>query len=178
MKTILYMGVSINGYIAKVDGNSEWTSKEDLEGFYEQSKKAGNIMMGKNTYHAVSQYGYFPFPDALNVVFSRKKIKNRWGDEVLITNKSPKAILAMLKQKGFTTAFLAGGGQLNSSFAKAGLIDEIYLDVEPLLLSRGIKIFADANFEFWLKLLGIKKLNPDTIQLHYKVLKPIKKKRH
>lgn len=43
MKTILYMGISANGYIAKEDGDSEWTSEEDLKGFYDHSKKAGNI---------------------------------------------------------------------------------------------------------------------------------------
>ena len=171
MKTILYMGISANGYIAKTDGNSEWTSEEDLKGFYEQSKKAGNIIMGKNTYLAALQYGYFPFPDSLNVVVSHKQIENKWGDNVIIMDKPPKEILAMLEQKGFTAAFLAGGGQLNASFVKEGLIDEMYLDIEPLILGQGIKIFADADFEFWMELIDFKKLNINTIQLHYKVIK-------
>ncbi len=171
MKTILYMGISANGYIAKADGNSEWTSDKNLEGFYEQSKKAGNIIMGKNTYLVASQYGYFPFPDSLNVIVSNEKIENKWGDSVVVTNESPKEILSMLEQKGFTTAFLAGGGKLNTSFAKQGLIDEIYLDIEPVILGQGIKIFADSDFEFWLELIDFKKLNTNTIQLHYKVLK-------
>lgn len=171
IKTILYMGISANGYIAKADGNSEWTSEEDLKGFYEQSKKAGNIIMGKNTYLTALQYGYFPFPDALNVVVSHEQIENRWGDNVIVTSESPKEILSMLEQKGFTMAFLAGGGQLNASFAKESLIDEIYLDVEPLILGQGIKIFSDADFEFLLELMDFKKLNSNTIQLHYKVIK-------
>lgn len=165
------MGISVNGYIAKINGNSEWTSDEDLKGFYEQSKKAGNIIMGKNTYHAASQYGYFPFPDAFNIVASHQQIENKWGDKVLITGKSPKEILKILEQKGFTAAFLAGGGQLNSSFAKENLIDELYLDVEPLVFGQGIKVFAEADFEFELELIEVKKLNPHTVQLHYKVLK-------
>jgi len=171
MKTILYMGISANGYIAKADGNSEWTSNENLKGFYEQSKKARNIIMGKNTYLIALQYGYFPFPDSLNIIVSNQKIENKWGDDVIVTNDSPNEILSMLKQKGFTTAFLAGGGQLNTSFAKKGLIDEIYLDVEPMILGQGIKIFADADFEFLLELINFKKLNPNTIQLHYRVIK-------
>ncbi|MBI5733248.1 dihydrofolate reductase [Candidatus Jorgensenbacteria bacterium] len=171
MIIVLYAGVSINGYIAKKDGNSEWTSEEDLRGFYEHSKKAGNIVMGKNTYRAALQYGYFPFPSALNVVFSNEAIENKWGDNVLITNKSPKEVVALLGQKGFTTVFLAGGGQLNSSFAKEGLIDEIYFDVEPLCFGEGIKVFADSDFEFELELINVKKLNGNTVQLHYRVIK-------
>ncbi len=165
------MGVSANGYIAKPDGNSEWTSKEDLNGFYENSKKAGNIVMGKNTYGEAFKHGYFPFPGALNIVLTHKPIKNKWGENVIIADKTPTEVLKMLKEKGFTAAFLAGGGFLNSSFMKNGLIDEIYLDIEPLVFGRGIKIFADADFEFELKLLEINKLNADTIQLHYQVLK-------
>ena len=165
------MGISINGYIAKENGDSEWTSDEDLKGFYEQSKNAGNIIMGKNTYFAASKSGYFPFPDSLNVVVSHEHIKNTWGDNVIVTNESPKEILSMLEQKGFTMAFLAGGGQLNTSFIKENLIDEIYLDVEPLILGKGIKVFAEENFEFNLALIETKKLNSDTVQLYYKVLK-------
>ena len=171
MKTILYMGISVNGYIAKEDGDSEWTSEENLKGFYEQSKSAGNIIMGRNTYLAASKSGYFPFPDALNIVVSHKQIENKWGDKVIITDKSPKEIIEMLEQKGFTVAFLAGGGQLNASFAKDNLIDEIYLDVEPLVLGKGIKVFAEGDFELELELLKTKQLNKNTVQLHYKVLK-------
>ena len=77
----------------------------------------------------------------------------------------------MLEQKGFTFAFLAGGGQLNTSFVKENLIDEIYLDVEPLVFGKGIRVFAEGDFELELELLETKKLNPNTVQLHYKVLK-------
>lgn len=165
------MGITPNGYIAKADGNSEWTSEEDLKGFYETSKKVGNIIMGKNTHQYLVKQGFFPFPDALNLVVSHEKIENTWGDKVIFTDKAPKEILNILQEKGFETAFLAGGGQLNASFMKEGLVDEIYLDVEPLLLGKGIKLFADADFEYELELLEHKKLNDNTLQLHYKVIK-------
>ncbi len=165
------MGISANGYIARENGDSEFTSQEDLNGFFEKSKLAGNIIMGKNTYLEASKQGYFPFPDALNIVVSNQKIENKWGDNVLITNKSPKEILSMLEEKEFKAAFLAGGGQLNSSFLKNGLIDEIYLDVEPLIFGKGIKVFADEDFEYDLELIEVRKLNQDTIQLHYKISK-------
>ena len=127
----------------------------------------------RNTYLAALKSGYFPFPDALNIVVSHQKIENRWGEKVLITNKAPKEIIEILEQKGFTTAFLAGGGQLNTSFVKENLINEIYLDVEPLIIGQGIKIFAEADFELELELFETKKLNPNTVQLHYKVIKSI-----
>lgn len=165
------MGVSINGYVAREDGNSEWTSDEDLKGFYEHSKKAGNIIMGKNTFHAASSYGYFPFPESLNVILTHQQIENKWKDKVIVTGTSPREVLRMLEKKGFQEAFIAGGGQINSSFIKEKLIDEIYLDVEPFVFGKGIKLFADSDFEFNLELLECKNLNKNTVQLHYKVLK-------
>lgn len=169
MKTVLYMGISINGYIAKESGDSEWTSDEDLKGFFDNSKKAGNIIMGKNTFEEASKYGYFPFPDSINIVVTHQEFENKWGDQVVFLNKVPKEVLDFVAEKGFDQAFLAGGGQLNSSFIKAGLIDEIYIDVEPLLFGKGIPIFAPEDFEVGLELLDFKKLNDNTMQLHYKV---------
>lgn len=171
MKTILYMGVTPNGYIARENGDSEWTSEEDLKGFQENSKNAGNIIMGKNTYLDASKAGLIPFQGALNIVVSRENIENKYGNQVLITDKSPKEVLEMLKEKGFTTAFIAGGGLLNTAFMKEGLIDEIYLDVEPLIFGKGIKVFGDGKFDYELELLETKKLNDNTVQLHYKVIK-------
>jgi len=171
MKTILYMGITTNGYIARANGDSEWTSDEDLKGFYDHSKEAGNIVMGKNTYLAASKSGYFPFPDALNIVMTHESIENTWGDRVMITDGSPSEIAKTLEEKGFETLFLAGGGLMNSSFVNAGLIDEIYLDIEPLVFGRGIPIFAHADFELDLELIETKKLNKDTVQVHYRVKK-------
>lgn len=171
MKIILYMGITPNGYIAKTNGDSEWTSQEDLTGFYINSKEAGNIIMGKNTYLAASKSGYFPFPDALNIVVSHETIENKWGEKVIVVDKKPEEILKFLEEKGFDTVFLAGGGQLNSSFIKENLIDEIYFDIEPLMFGKGIKVIADSDFEVELKLLEVNKLNSDTVQLHYIVVK-------
>ena len=89
----------------------------------------------------------------------------------MITDKSPREIVEILEEKGFDSAFLIGGGQLNSSFAKEELLDEIYVDVEPLIFGQGIQIFKESDFEFELKLLGVKKLNENTVQLHYQVIK-------
>lgn len=165
------MGVSINGFIAKTDGDSEWTSDEDLKGFFDNSKRIGNVIMGKNTFHAANKYGYFPFSGAVNVVVTHEQIENTWGDKIIFTDHTPKDILKLLEERDFKEALLIGGGQLNSSFAKEKLIDEIYLDVEPLAFGSGIPVFAQADFEFELKLLEVNKLNEDTIQLHYKIIR-------
>jgi riboflavin biosynthesis pyrimidine reductase len=79
--------------------------------------------------------------------------------------------LKLLKERGFKTALVGGGGKLNSSFMKERLVDEIYLEVTPMIFGKGIKVFEDSNFEAKLELLGVKKLSSNEIQLHYKILK-------
>ena len=100
---------------------------------------------------------------------SHEKIENKWGDNVLITDAAPKKIIKALSKKGFKTAFLAGGGALNASFLREGLVNEMYLDVEPLIFGKGIQVVAPSEFEYELELLGVKNLNKDTVQLHYLV---------
>lgn len=64
---------------------------------------------------------------------------------------------------------ICGGGGANSSFIKENLVDEIYLDLEPIIIGRGIRLFADADFESQLELIEIKKISDNEVQLHYKV---------
>ena len=85
--------------------------------------------------------------------------------------QSPQEALQILQNQKFKTVLICGGGKLNSSFMKEKLIDEIYLDIEPVFLGTGIKLFTDAEFETKLKLIDVKRLSKDEVQLHYKVKK-------
>lgn len=66
---------------------------------------------------------------------------------------------------------MAGDGALNASFMLENLVDEIYLDIEPIVFGRGIKVFAENDFEMKLRLIETKKLSNDETQLHYQVLR-------
>lgn len=89
----------------------------------------------------------------------------------LFTDNKPKEIIEMLGKKGFKKVVVAGGSILNNSFMKDGLIDELFLDVEPMVFGQGIPLFSPSDFEFKLELLGVKNLSKETIQLHYEVVK-------
>ncbi len=68
---------------------------------------------------------------------------------------SPKEALKLLKD--FKEVIVAGGGALNASFTEENLIDEIFIDIEPIILGKGILLFRDKDFEKNLKLLGKRK---------------------
>jgi dihydrofolate reductase len=51
------------------------------------------------------------------------------------------------------------------------LVDEMYLDIEPLAFGKGLPLFNGVDFERRLELLDTKKISDDEIQLHYRVVK-------
>lgn len=172
MKTILYMAVTVNGKIAGPGDDTSWTSKEDWDGFRATCTKVGNAIIGRRTYDMVKKEGT-QLGDVLTVVLTHNAaLLAKKSPNTIFTDKPLREVLTMLSDKGFKEALVAGGGILNSAFLKEGLIDEIYIDIQPLILGRGIPLFADGDFESPLKLLDVKTLsNNQTIQLHYKVLK-------
>lgn len=170
MKTILYMATTPNGYIAKENDDTSFVSKDSWESFDELSKKAGNLIIGRRTFEISVQDGTFPYPQRLNVVMTHNKVENKWGENVLFTDKSPREALKILEDRGFETAFIGGGGSINSVFMKEGLIDEIYLDIEPKVFGNGIQLFKPSDFKFDLELVEVKNLRDRTVHLYYKVL--------
>lgn len=167
MKVVLYMAMSTDGYIAKKNDETSW-SKEEWQSFSQFVKEAGNLVVGRKTFEIMKSGGEFKkIGNPEVVVVSSKRIVESSKVEGA---KSPEEAVGKLRVKGFSTIVVGGGSKLNASFMKAGLIDEIYLDIEPQIFGKGKPLFSEEEFECRLKLLGTKMLSKDTIQSHYKVL--------
>ncbi len=168
MKAILYMAMTVNGYIAKENNETPWSEEEWLS-FSKFIKEIKNIVIGKNTYEIMKKSNEFSkIGNPFTVIVSKENFAHSSN---FFIAKSPKEALKILKEKRFTKALIAGGGMLNSSFMKEKLIDEIYLDIEPVVFGKGIKLFSDITPYAKLEMIETKKLSKSTIQLHYKVLK-------
>ena len=170
MKTILMAVASLNGMIARRDGSYDWASKEDKEAFFAVYKKAGCIIIGRNTYEARKNIPGFPNPACICLVLTHRPFQSDKPNLNPIT-ATPREAFAFLEARGFTSVVIGGGGQINTEFLREGLVDEIILDVEPITLGRGISLFAPEDMQTKLKLLSVTKLNMSTLQIHYKVLK-------
>lgn len=170
MKVILYMAISLDGFIAKLDSDSDWVSEVDSVEFLKQIKKAGCLIVGRKTFD--QYYGeLYPIPKVLNVVMTTNRELKAKEDNILYSTKTLKATKEMLKSKGLKKAILIGGGTTNNSYLEENLIDEIILSVHPLLLGKGIPIFRDAKETFKkMSLLEVKKLKENLVQLHYKII--------
>lgn len=166
MKVVLYMAMTLNGYIAKENNETPW-SDEEWQSFSKFVKEVKNIIIGKNTYEIMKKDDELSkIGNPFTVVVSKEDFAHNSNFAIA---KSPKEALKILKEKNFAKALVAGGGILNASFMKDKLIDEIYLDIEPIVFGKGIKLFADEEFDIKLHLLKIRKLTKNIIQLHYKI---------
>lgn len=76
----------------------------------------------------------------------------------------------MIAEKGFNEAVITGG-KLCSSFIKENLIDEVWIDLMPKILSDGIKLFEGEELDIALDLVELKRHNDNEILLKYKVRK-------
>ena len=169
MKLILYMAMTVNGFVATEEGDTDWVSPEDWDRFKKIAKETGNVIIGRTTYEAMIEEKTFPLADCLNVVMTREAPPVEPIKNVIFSDKSPEEVLEDLAKQGFESALLAGGGELNGSFMADGLIDEIYLTVEPIAFGEGVKLFGSGFFRRDMELLGVEKISDSEVQLHYAV---------
>ena len=163
------MAASLNGMIAKANDDTSWISVDEWNSYSAAVRAAGNVVVGHRTYDILTKQPEFSeFKDVQLVVVSTKTVP------LVATNhsiaKSPHEAIELLKN--FETIIIAGGGILNAAFLKEQLIDELFVDIEPILIGNGIPLFAsDETMTQRLNLLGQKMISEHEIQLHYEIKK-------
>ncbi len=170
MKTILYMAMTLNGYVAKENDDTPW-SDESWQAYCDFVKRTKNIIIGGNTYRLLLSDPDFrgKIGNPLVVVVSTSQ-KERGSAKDIIA-KSPGDALGAVEKAGFAQALVEGGGGVNASFLKEGLLDEIYVDIDPVIWGKGKKLFSDMEIDVDLELLEVLAISNKLARLHYKVKK-------
>ena len=168
MLTRLVMVMTADGVIAKGSDHNpmDWTSQEDKDHFKEVSRDFGVMIMGQSSYDAIGS----PLPGRLNIVLTREERTDQPG---LLEHKQgdAKQILDDLEKRGHNKVLICGGTFVNSLFLKENLIDEIQITIEPKLFGAGLRLFDKTDVDLNMELMEIKKLNDNTINLLYRVVK-------
>lgn len=164
MKVFMIAAVSADGFIAEHDEHiADWTSPEDKRFFVNRTKEAGVVVMGGKTFRTIGR----AMPGRRNIVYTSKPESITVAD-VETTDKSAEELIDQLVQEGATEVAICGGTAIYTMFMKSGLIDEMYLTVEPLTFGTGMTLFNEP-IGARLTLLDSSKLNDDTLLLHYSV---------
>lgn len=164
------MASTINGFIAKNDDSSDFLTKEESASYVSAVKNAGSLVIGRRTYEILSTQPEFQeFLKAGVKIVAVSNIDFKVSSSNHSIAHSPQEALNILKDS--KEVIIAGGSKLNAAFLEANLIDEIYIDIEPTILGKGIPLFDSGDFEKSLKFLGLKYITETEVQLHYKVNK-------
>ncbi len=143
---ILYIATSLDGYIARANGQVDWLdaipNPNQLDyGYQAFLNTIDTTLMGNNTYQTILGFGGpFPYPDTTNYVFSRSE--QPAAPYIEYVTQDPVAFVRSVKQANGKAIWLIGGGQLNTVLINAGLIDELIISIAPVVLGSGIPLFG------------------------------------
>jgi len=158
------MATSLDGYIATKDDDTPW-SDETWEHYYEFVAAKGNFVVGRKTYDLMNEINEFEkLNNPFTVVLTNGELEE---SDMLRKAGSPKEAIDIVKERGFEEVIIGGGGKVCQSFFEEKLIDEIHLDINPILLGDGIPLY---DKEEKLTLISLKQ-DKDTIRTVYKVVK-------
>ncbi|XOV93370.1 MAG: dihydrofolate reductase family protein [Bacteroidota bacterium] len=170
----LYIASSIDGYIARPDGDVKWLEDKDFMipgedfGYHEFLKTIDTTLMGGETYRIVLGFGIpWPYPDKVNYVFSRKD--NPPDKNVSFVKDDIVGFVKNLKYQEGKDIWLVGGGQINTLLMDQGLVDEMIISVMPIILGKGIPMFTESDQSTKYKLASTKAYISGVIQLVYKL---------
>jgi len=172
MKISIYIAAAANGLISNARNVPDWLSPEYGTGMMAICKEYKAVIMGRVTYDILAP-DYLPLTsEGTTVVLTNREELTSGNATVVFTKAAPTEIVQMLADRGHTHAVIIGGRATISAFVNAGLVDDIYFVVEPVLFGGGLPLLQGVASEFKLHLLEVAKLNENTVQLHYKMAKP------
>ncbi len=162
---IAFVAASVDGRISLSSKTlPHWTSQEDWKFFQKSLSRIEAVVVGRNTYLSAAdrlrQRNAF-------VLSSRQKTSQRRGTVIFVNPTNVN--LAKLVQQYKSVAVL-GGGAVYRFMLENGLLDEIFITIEPLIFGRGKEMFVGGTQTTQLRLLSVKRLNrAGTLLLHYKI---------
>ena len=132
-------------------------------------KSIDTTIMGHATYAQLKSWDIpFPYPEKKNYVITRKKAPEADANvEFIIENHVD--FVSELKKSVGKDIWLIGGGQVNTMYLNAGLVDEIIIHLMPIILDGGLDLFAAVPQLSLLELRETKSYDSGVVELRYQV---------
>jgi dihydrofolate reductase len=176
-KCSVYIAASLDGYIARKDGDIEWLhrpeySKSELKGlsFAEFISSVDALVMGRKTFEKVLSFADWPYAELPVVVLTTGElaIPDQLQGKVTAMGGDPGEVVASLEKQGKEHLYIDGGKTIQG-FLQAGLIHEITLTMIPILLGEGIPLFGSLTGDLPLHLVDASSSPNGFVQLRYEV---------
>ena len=150
MKITYYCAMSLDGFIAREDGDVSWLdgmSIDESESSYDNFfASVDGLAMGRSTYDFVFNFGSWPYGDLLTWIFTSKSLKPLEGANLNLV-RTMDEFIEETNKKRMEHIWLVGGGKLASSFLESSILTHLSITEVPIKLNAGIPLFSDHKLE-------------------------------
>ncbi|MFC2065163.1 dihydrofolate reductase family protein [Chloroflexota bacterium] len=178
-KCSVFIATSLDGFISRTDGSIDWLNeasaafpKGDDGGFSDFMSTMDAIVMGRNTFMQVLSFGEWAYGQTPVFVVSSqlKSIPGNLSGTVSLSSDEPEELVQVLADRGLNHLYIDGGITIQS-FLKAGLINEIFITIIPVLIGNGRPLFGPLVRDVHLELISSESFEPSFVQNKYRVVK-------
>ena len=178
MRTSVFVGMSVDGFIARRDDRFDFLDTSDgsdrgsdpSHGYEEFIATVDAIVMGRRTYEVVLGFKAWPYTKPVFVLSKRRLRKAPNGAAVERLSGEPGRIVAELEKRGFGHLYIDGGATVQR-FLAAGHIDRLVLSRVPVLIGAGISLFGKLPHDVRLKHVATRTFPGGLVQTEYTVLR-------
>jgi len=169
-KVILFIAMSLDGYIAKTNDDISFLSiveqKGQDYGYSDLIKSIDTVIIGRKTFDMVAAMGFeYPHTDKDVYIISRTS-RPSVGTFKYYTGEL-KDLVFELKSRQGKNIYCDGGAEIVNALMKDNLIDEFIISVIPIMLGGGVRLFKNGRPETNLQLIDSRNFDKGLVQLHY-----------
>jgi dihydrofolate reductase len=172
MKASVFIGTSLDGYIARPDGAFDFlpTGGGEPHGYEEFFASVDALIIGRNTYEVVLGLDPWPYGQKPVFVLSTRVLKDAPAGAVIERmSGTPQEIVSKLTGRGIRHAYIDGGLTIQS-FLRAGLIQHLTITRVPVLIGRGIPLFGPTERDIKLRHITTQQYATGLVKSEYEVV--------
>ena len=176
MKISVYIATSLDGFIARKDGDIDWLmSADDSEGqedygYKEFSDSVDCMVMGRNTLEKVMSFPEWPYEGQRVIILSNalKEVPSSLTGKIELCSGAVVELVERLEHEGCRRLYVDGGKTIQS-FLNEGLITDITITTIPVLLGEGLPLFGKTKEDIKLKHITTKSYPSGFVQSTYEI---------
>jgi len=171
MKASVFVGTSLDGFIARANGALDFLPADGGEphGYDEFLASVDALVIGRNTFDTVLAFDAWPYGKKPVFVLSTRPLPQiPSGAAVERMSGEPAGIVAQLAKRGIGHIYVDGGITIQS-FLKAGLIQRIVITRVPVLIGTGIPLFGPLQRDIPLTHIATKQYASGLVKSEYAV---------
>ena len=169
MKASVFVGTSLDGFIARADGAFDFLPAGGGEehGYQAFIATVDALVIGRNTYDVVLAFETWPYEKKPVFVLSSRPLA-RAPEGAVVEQKSgePADIVSRLAARGIGHIYVDGGITVQR-FLRAGLIQRLIITRVPVLIGEGIPLFGVTGRDISLEHVATRSFASGLVQSEY-----------